>query len=69
MKKVKFHNLGFTYIFIHLYLKYKHSEAINQAERSQFNLKDQILSFRQLFIKLVFLSITGMTHKISTYGW
>ena len=53
-------NLVLTYTLIHLYLNFKHSRAINIAERSQFNFQESFLSFKKLLVGFAFLSLCGI---------
>ena len=41
-------NISVTYICIHVYLKMKHSKAINIAEKAQWSMKVSLISLRHL---------------------
>ena len=41
-------NISVTFIWIHIYLKIKHSKAINIAERTQWSMKVTLISLRHL---------------------
>ena len=41
-------NISVAYILIRIYLKFKHSEAINIAEKTQWTMKVTLISFRHL---------------------
>ena len=41
-------NISVTYICIHVYLKMKHSKAINIAEKTQWTMKVSLISLRHL---------------------
>lgn len=57
---VTFVNLTFTYVFIHLVLKFKHSEAIKIAEKTNGNTKGNLISFKMLNITTVLMIIPGL---------
>ena len=49
---ITFVNLTFTYLFIHLVLKFKHSEAIKIAEKTTSNTKGNLISFKMQLTNL-----------------
>ena len=57
---ITFVNLTFTYLFIHLVLKFKHSEAIKIAEKTTSNTKGNLISFKMLNITTVLMIIPGL---------
>ena len=57
---ITFANISITYIFIHLFLKFKHSKAITIAERSNFNTPESFFSFKSLWISFFLFIICGV---------
>ena len=53
-------NMLFTLIFINIYLRTKHSHAINIAERSNMRPKENFISFRKLFV--IFIGVFGIVY-------
>ena len=53
-------NMLLTLIFINVYLRVKHSNAINIAERSTIRPKENFISFRKLFI--IFIGVLGIVY-------
>lgn len=53
-------NLLLTYIFIHVYLKLKHSESISIAERSNLYQISSFISFQKLIFALFCIGIIAI---------
>ena len=53
-------NLIITYTFIQLYLKFKHSKAIDIAEKMNLHKHKSMVSFKRLMIGFFVLSIAGL---------
>ena len=59
---ITFANISITYIFIHLFLKFKHSKSITIAERSNFNKPESFFSFKSLWISFFLFIICAFSN-------
>ena len=53
-------NLVFTFLFIHIYLKLRHSESISIAERSNLQKISSFISFRKLICAMLCIGIIAI---------
>ena len=54
--------LVFTYVSIHLYLRFKHSKSIKTAERTRQGFKDNIVSLKTMIFMVFLGSTTALYH-------